>query len=299
MNPTITIFTPTYNRAYTLEKCYNSLLRQTRKDFCWLVIDDGSTDNTRDLVDKWIKDGAIEIKYLYQENQGMHGAHNTAYSNIMTELCLCCDSDDYLSDTALESIIKKWNSCGKEGHSGVIGWDAYPNGDLISVKLEMKETTTFEIRQKLRLNCDYKIAFRSELLKGDPLPLFEGEKYVPLDCKYYKIDMNYKLLVLNEILCYVEYLPDGGTRNNLIQYRNNPKGFSFFRKEILMLSNNTSFKINFRNSTHYVASSLISNNYSLFSGMPKKMTIALAFPFGFILYLYIKNTKKKSLFNEI
>ena len=88
---TLTVFTPAYNRAYTLHKCYESLLKQTCKDFMWLIIDDGSTDNTKELVEGWIKENKINIKYIYQENQGMHGAHNTAYENIDTELNMCID----------------------------------------------------------------------------------------------------------------------------------------------------------------------------------------------------------------
>ena len=93
---TLTVFTPSYNRAYTLNKCYESLKRQTSQDFIWLIIDDGSSDNTKELVDKWIKEDKINIKYIYQKNQGMHGAHNTAYENIDTELNVCIDSDDYI-----------------------------------------------------------------------------------------------------------------------------------------------------------------------------------------------------------
>ena len=91
MKHTLTIFTPSYNRAYTLHKCYESLKKQTSKDFCWLIIDDGSTDNTKELVDNWIDENIIEIKYHYQNNQGMHGAHNTAYELIDTELNVCIE----------------------------------------------------------------------------------------------------------------------------------------------------------------------------------------------------------------
>ena len=81
------------------------LIRQTCKDFIWLIIDDGSTDNTKELVDSWIKENKIEIRYHWQENQGMHGAHNTAYELIDTELNVCIDSDDYMPDDAVEKII--------------------------------------------------------------------------------------------------------------------------------------------------------------------------------------------------
>ena len=88
----LTVFTPTYNRAYCLHVCYESLKRQTSKDFIWSIIDDGSTDNTGELVAGWIAKNEITIRYHRQDNQGMHGAHNTAYRLIDTELNVCLDS---------------------------------------------------------------------------------------------------------------------------------------------------------------------------------------------------------------
>ena len=109
MGNLLTIFTPAYNRAYTIHKCYESLKRQSCKDFEWLIIDDGSTDNTKELVKKWIKEtNDFKIRYIYQENQGMHGAHNTAYENIYTELNVCIDSDDYMPNDAVEKIRDAW-----------------------------------------------------------------------------------------------------------------------------------------------------------------------------------------------
>ena len=105
---TLTVFTPAYNRASTIGRTYESLLRQTCKDFEWLVVDDGSTDNTRELVEGWASEGKIPIHYVYQKNQGMHGAHNTAYENIETELNVCLDSDDYMPDDAVEIIVSLW-----------------------------------------------------------------------------------------------------------------------------------------------------------------------------------------------
>lgn len=99
----LTVFTPTFNRANLLHKCYNSLVRQTSKDFVWLIIDDGSSDNTRELIESWQKEeNGFEIQYYYQQNQGMHGAYNTAYGLIDTELNVCIDSDDYMPDHAVE-----------------------------------------------------------------------------------------------------------------------------------------------------------------------------------------------------
>ena len=107
---TLTVFTPAYNRAHTIGRTYKSLCSQKCKDFVWLIVDDGSTDNTAELVKDWMsKDNGFEIQYIYKENGGMHTAHNVAYRNIHTELNTCIDSDDALSENAVEKIINKWN----------------------------------------------------------------------------------------------------------------------------------------------------------------------------------------------
>jgi glycosyltransferase involved in cell wall biosynthesis len=134
---TLTIFTPAYNRAYTIGRTYESLCRQTSCDFCWLIVDDGSVDNTRELVEDWIKVGKISIRYIYQENQGMHGAHNTAYRNIDTELNICIDSDDYMPDDAVEKIVSFWRKNGSEKYAGIIGLDATNDGKVIGNNFPM------------------------------------------------------------------------------------------------------------------------------------------------------------------
>ena len=141
----LTVFTPAYNRAYCLHHCYESLKRQTCNDFVWLVIDDGSSDNTKELVDSWKAENVIEIRYHWQENQGMHGAHNTAYELIDTELNVCIDSDDYMPDDAVEKIISFWNDFGSDEVSGIIGLDSDTDGQTIGSKLpkNLKKFNTF------------------------------------------------------------------------------------------------------------------------------------------------------------
>ena len=104
----LTVFTPTYNRAFCLGNCYESLKKQTCNEFKWLIIDDGSSDGTEQLAHSWIEEGIVDIHYVYQENQGMHGAHNTAYQLIDSELNVCIDSDDYMPVDAVEKIITFW-----------------------------------------------------------------------------------------------------------------------------------------------------------------------------------------------
>src|SRR5699024_7599204 len=107
---TLTIFTPTYNRAYILPKLYNSLVEQSNKDFVWLIVDDGSTDNTKKLVFTWIRENKISIKYYYQKNQGKSIAHNKGVKETDTELFSCVDSDDYLTKDCVEVVMNTWNN---------------------------------------------------------------------------------------------------------------------------------------------------------------------------------------------
>ena len=105
MKPLLTVFTPAFNRADCLRDCYESLRKQTCRDFIWLVVDDGSSDGTGDLVKEWMQAGELEIRYHYQKNGGMHTAHNAAYELVDTELNVCLDSDDRMPEDAVASIL--------------------------------------------------------------------------------------------------------------------------------------------------------------------------------------------------
>lgn len=288
MNKTLTVFTPSYNRAYTLRLSYESLKRQTCKDFVWLIIDDGSTDNTKELVDKWVFEGVIPIHYHYQENQGMHGAHNTAYKLIDTELNVCIDSDDYMADDAVEKIITFWRKYGSDKYAGLVGLDAAPDGTIIGTKLpeNLKESTLSELYACYQVKGDKKLVYRSEITrKCPPYPIFAGEKYCPLTYKYVLIDQMSPLLIMNEVLCHVEYLQDGSSLNMIRQYRHNPRGFAFFRK--VAMSYAPSLKEKFRESVHYVSSSIMIKNYRFLMESPCKFATFLAVPFGLALFIYI------------
>ena len=285
---TLTVFTPTFNRAYTLYKCYESLKRQTSKDFIWLIIDDGSTDDTKKIVDRWIIENEIEIRYHYQKNQGMHGAHNTAYELIDTEINTCIDSDDYMTDDAVEKIVDFWNKNRNRGLAGFVALDAYENGQIIGTKLpsNVSETTYFDIYNTLGVKGDKKFIYRSDLTKLYPYPIFEGEKYVSLAYKYARFDDNYKLGIMNEVVCIVEYMEDGSSLNMFKQYRRNPKGFAFIRIEN-MKNPRISSKNKFKECIHYVSSGILSKDKRFLKKTPNKVMTVLAIPFGIALYLYI------------
>ena len=283
--PTLTVFTPAYNRAHTISLCYQSLLRQTSSDFKWLIIDDGSTDSTGKLVKSWIAEGKICIEYHYQENQGMHVAHNTAYRLIDTELNMCIDSDDYLADNAVEFIIKRWRKYGSDKYAGLVGLDARFDGSVIGTVF-MTHHTTLSGFYMQGGRGDKKLVYRTSVIKSVPeYPVFEGEKYVGLGYKYQLVDLKYELLTLNEILCYVDYQTDGSSMNMYRQYFRNPRGFAFIRKE--SMKHHPSRKRRFVEAVHYVSSNIISRNIAFISESPCKFMTVLATPLGIVLYSWL------------
>lgn len=285
----LTVFTPTYNRAFCLEQCYSSLIRQTSQQFVWLIIDDGSTDTTTELVQSWIDENKIQIKYHWQENQGMHGAHNTAYELIETELNVCIDSDDYMTDDAVENVLGFWNKHGSDQVAGMVGLNSDFNGQIIGTPLpvKLKSSTLYDLYYKHGVVGDKKLVYRSELTKKYPYPLFLNEKYVGLAYKYYQLDTSYNVLLMNDVLCRVEYLADGSSNNMLYQYVRNPKGFSFYRQELMKLPF-VSHSFRFRQAIHYVSSSLMTRNRAFIKETTHRTLTTLAVPLGFMLYIYIK-----------
>lgn len=284
----LTVFTPTYNRAYCLNECYQSLVRQDNKGFIWLIIDDGSTDNTKEVVEHWIKENKIEIKYFWQKNQGMHGAHNTAYQLIETELNVCIDSDDYMADGAVKKILSFWRKYGNTNVSGIAALDATIDHQVIGSVLpeKLSSSTLFDLYNKYGVTGDKKLVYRTELTRLYPYPIFENEKYVGLAYKYYMLDKQYEMLLMNEVICHVEYLPDGSSLNMFNQYLKNPKGFSFYRKELMKLPfGGKIFK--YKQAIHYVSSNLLMKNRKIFIETPERLLTVFAFPFGFLLYLFI------------
>ncbi len=288
---TLTIFTPTFNRADLLPRLYESLCNQSDKDFCWLIIDDGSKDNTLEIVKFWINENKIQIQYIYQENQGMHGAHNTAYKNIKTELNTCIDSDDFMPNNAVELILNKWNNIDKAKFAGIIGLDADLDLNLIGTNFKT-ESTTVENFYNSDGTGDKKLVYRTEIINKFPeYPLFENEKYVGLGTKYLQIDKDFELATLNEILVIVDYQVTGSSNTMFSQYLKNPKGFSYNR--IISMQLSSSVKRKFIESIHYISTSIILKDTKFLKKSPEKTLTLLAIPFGIVLYFYVLYKAKK------
>ena len=292
----LTIFTPAYNRAHTLIRTYDSLCAQDCKDFIWLIIDDGSTDNTASLVKSWSsKENGFKIQYIYKKNGGMHTAHNTAYENIHTELNVCIDSDDRLALDAVKKIKNTWEKVKDKGYAGLIALDSDFSGNIIGKGFpEGMFETTLGGYYASGGTGDKKLIYRTEIIKSvSPYPVFPGEKYVGLVYKYTLIDQKYKLYVLNDVICEVEYQSDGSSRTMWNQYLKNPKGFAFLRKNAMQFP--TSKRRLIKDCIHYCSSSQIAENKHYIKESPQKLLTILCTPLGWMLTYKIRKKAKKCL----
>ena len=290
----LTVFTPAYNRAHTLPRTYESLLQQDCKDFIWLIVDDGSEDNTAELVRQWqTNDNGFEIRYVYKENGGMHTAHNTAYENIDTELNVCIDSDDKLAPSAVRKILTKWEQVQNMGYAGLIGLDADFDGKVIGKGFpeDMTETTVIGY-YAAGGSGDKKLVYRTDIINQYPhYPVFEGEKYVSLSYKYRLIDQEYKMAVIDEVLCNVEYQPNGSTNTMWRQYLMNPKGWAFWRK--VCMEYPVSKKRMLVDCVHYCASCFLAGSRHFVRESPQKILTFLCAPAGLLFVGVIKRKADK------
>lgn len=288
---TLTIFTPAFNRAHLLPRLYESLCKQTCQDFDWLVVDDGSSDNTKALVASWIAENKIPITYIYQENQGMHGAHNTAYRNIKATLNTCIDSDDYMPLNGVALILSKWETIDQKKYAGIIGLDALESGAILGSKFTT-DYTTLEDFYLSGGTGDKKLVYRTDVITKYPeYPIFEGERYVGLGTKYLFVDKDYEMATLNEVLVIVDYQPTGSSNTMFYQYMKYPKGFIYNRITTMRFSKSTKRK--FIEAIHYISSCIILKRSNFLKDSPEKLLTLLAVPFGIALYLLIRFKTRK------
>lgn len=318
---TLTVFTPAYNRKHTITRTFDSLCRQTTDDFEWLIIDDGSSDGTREWVEglgtkkvcsgrrfDWmgrIIDGDdenhfviqhlnIQIEYIYKQNGGLYTGYNVAFQTIQTELCVCIDSDDFMPDDAVEKILNRWRmrDNGKE-YCGVVGLDFnvvdkkpiggfFPSG--------MDEAFAMEIPHV----GDTKYALRTDLMKRvTPQIGFEGEKDFNPHYMQMQVLDKYPVLVANDNFCWVEYQIglDSMSQGIWKQYMRSPRSYAKYRLLEMMLKHGISSKRRFSVCIHYVSSCIFSKDREWLKKSPLKIQTLMAAPFGVLLAIivFLKN----------
>ena len=227
----VTIFTPTFNRGYIIERLYQSLKRQTCKDFEWIVIDDGSTDNTEKKIQKWIQErNSFVIKYKKVKNGGKHRAINIGVNMAHSEFFFIVDSDDYLTEDAIKKVHGWINSiCNDPAFAGVSGlkgfstespiggWGKFTNSYIDATNLE---------RERYGLLKDKAEIYKTSVLKSYPFPEFENENFLTEAIVFNKIaQAGYKLRWFKEVIYICEYLPDGLTKCGYSKSIKNPQGY--------------------------------------------------------------------------
>ena len=219
----ITVFTPTYNRAHLLPRLYESLCRQTFTDFEWVIVDDGSVDNTKGIVNKFLVDSVefLGIRYFYQENGGKHRAINRGVKEARGELFFIADSDDSLPPDALEQVARVYETVrGDESFGGVCGYMAHHDGMVIGHgnDAEILDTNSIDLRNKYHVQGDMMEVFRTEVMREFPFPEIPNERFVPEMLVWNRIATKYKLRVFHKVIYYRDYL-DGGLTDKIVRIR--------------------------------------------------------------------------------
>lgn len=225
----VTIFTPTYNRVHLLDELYNTLVLQTNKEFIWLIVDDGSTDETKATVEKWKKENLIRIDYIYQPNSGKMNAHNRAVLHCNTPFFIDIDSDDKAKKDCVEYLYSKMplieddpNICGLMCYYNEVGKRI--NTDVFNHKNNTLATLSDVYADGYR--GETTLLFKTNVLKRFLFPEIDGEKFIPEGYIYNQIDEKYKFLCLNNNIVFGNYQEDGYSRNPIKLYINNPFSFS-------------------------------------------------------------------------
>lgn len=238
-NKIVTIITPTYNRKDKIHVLYESLCNQTFKEFDWLVVDDGSNDNTADIISGWIEDNKISIRYIYKENGGKHTAINVGIKEIDTPLTFIVDSDDYLIPEAVETIIKDYENIVRDDICGIAYLRKSKKGGYLTNKLvpENGLVESFcECRYGRKISGDMAEVWFTRCLKEYPFPEFSGEKFLSEDVVWIQMSHKYKIVFYNKAIYMSDYLESGLTKNRRSLNISSPKG-CMFRGEIQLEAN--------------------------------------------------------------
>lgn len=232
--PFLTIFTPVYNRAYCISQLYESLCRQTLGDFEWLVVDDGSTDNISEVMEYFIAEGKVDIRFVSQPNGGKHRAINRGVRMARGELFFIVDSDDYLSDDAVGWIADEYAKIKKDNSfAGLSGIRVAPNGTKIGGghNFGIIDANVMDLRYKHGVRGDLAEMYKTKVLCQYPFPEYEGERFCPEALIWNRIALRYKVRCCYKEIYVCEYLADGLTAKIARLRRESPRASMTYYSE--------------------------------------------------------------------
>lgn len=284
----LTIFTPAYNRADKIRRVFSSLEEQMNSECEWLVIDDGSKDNTNEVVSKFIEESSMNIRYYKKENGGKHTAHNMAVDLAKGKYFMCLDSDDYLENNSIEALIYKIKQCGSQ--EGIIAYKCDQNRTLLSKKFpqEMSVSNIYALNQEYNCMGEFVFVFPTELLKKNKFPVFAGERFLTESVLYDK--MNCRMHLLEKVIEVCEYQTDGLSNNLNEIMKKNPAGYCmYFMQRIDM---QTTFINRIITIGKYLCFCIFAGEKrSVYNGKYKRL-LRLSYPLGIVMWLYYKGIRR-------
>lgn len=281
---TITVFTPTYNRAHLLRRLYESLCRQTCMDFEWLVVDDGSVDDTASLMKTIVAEGKLPVRYIQKSNGGKHTAINRGVKEAQGELFWILDSDDSLPPTAVATVMRYYPRMKKEQLGGICGYMAHHDGQVIGRPQvhTPQVVSSIEMRYRMGVQGDMMEVFLTQALRDNPFPEIAGERFCPEILVWYRIAQKYQLLLIPEVIYYRDYL-DGGLTDNIVKIRmKSPIGTMMTYAELFQLP--IPFKDKVRNAINYWRFAFCTTNREVRITSWGKMMA----PMGYLMHLIDK-----------
>lgn len=280
----ITVLTATYNRAHLLGDLYDSLCRQTSKDFIWIIIDDGSSDGTKQLCGKWLHgNNGFKIEYCYIENGGKNRAINLGVTRVETPYTMIVDSDDYLVDDAIEKMNKAVASVSSmnavAGVSGMRGESVI--NSLNQLQQNYIDASNLE-RKELGINRDCCEVYKTEILRSHPFVPWEDEKFVPEEIVWNQIALEgYKLRWFNFITCIIRYQEGGLTKGAWSLLKNNPMGYAMMFNHRLLYEK--SFQNMCYNTIQMISCTILGHHMKYLLKSNNKFLTILLFPIGCVV----------------
>ena len=300
-----TVFTPTYNRAHLLERVYRSLSRQTYGDFEWLVVDDGSTDDTAEVVRAFAKDADFSVRYIWKPNGGVHTAVNEGVKQAKGMFFAILCSDDWYVDRALEMMLEFWNSiedADRLTYSGVCGLCAYEDGEVIGSEFpsDVWDSNDFEAKNVYRLTGD-KIGFkRTDVMRQFPFPEDVGS-FVLESIVWNRIGNAYSTRFVNTVFALIEYQAGGLSDNMKANLLTNPMNNVLLLSELLNCPKRLPLSVTIKSTINLIRFSLHARIpiRELCHSIPNKITILPCLPVAIMLvlrdkYFLRQNAKRKT-----
>ena len=296
----ISILTPTYNRAELLKRLYSSLVKNCKEnlEIEWLIMDDGSKDETKIVVENFLKEDFIKIKYQYQENQGKMAAINHLVPQATGDVIIECDSDDYFTENAFEIVESEYKKVkDKEKFYALCFLKYDQNFQNLGKEFPKSETTMFDLYFKEGEDGEKALVFFTPIRKKYHYELEKNERFITEARMFHKMDEDYQIWCVNKPIMICEYQKDGYTKNILKQFRENPNGYYFYFKEILQKNmKGVSFQKRLYTIKHYILFYTLTKRKGILKeiyGLWNKILIVLLYLPGKIV-TKIKFSRKKS-----